>query len=198
MSDTHSLLPPLAVCPHTVELQSRNRPIKCMLAPILKPKICYSIPFLSLLHSCTCKPLQPSDWLEVWDNTMCMWILVFTMVLPFLLQPKVVTDAEEEELKMQLDELAAANMEVPGDDDYSEEEGEPVTTSAASTEGEQWFGTCTCLLWYICKLWISLHSMSGAVIVHVSRPHAGAQQKDKKAHLWCCPFMLCLYTKLAA
>ena len=59
------------------------------------------------------------------------------MVLLFLLQPKVVTDAEEEELKMQLDELAAANMEVPGDDDYSEEEGEPVTTSAASPEGEQ-------------------------------------------------------------
>lgn len=49
----------------------------------------------------------------------------------------MVTDAEEEELKMQLDELATANMEVPGDDDYSEEEGEPVTTSATGNEGEQ-------------------------------------------------------------
>ena len=53
------------------------------------------------------------------------------------LQPKVVTDAEEEELKKELDELATANMEVPGDDDYSEEEGEPVTSSATGNEGEQ-------------------------------------------------------------
>jgi len=59
------------------------------------------------------------------------------MLLLFLLQPKVVTDAEEEELKMQLDELATANMEVPGDDDYSEEEGEPATTSTTGNEGEQ-------------------------------------------------------------
>ena len=46
----------------------------------------------------------------------------------------MVTDAEEEELKLQMDELAQANMEVPGDDDYSEEEGETVTTSTANDE----------------------------------------------------------------
>lgn len=55
---------------------------------------------------------------------------------PSLPQPKVVTDAEEEELKLQLDELAARNMEVPGDDDNSEEEGETVTTSTAGNDEE--------------------------------------------------------------
>lgn len=38
------------------------------------------------------------------------------------LQPKVVTDIEDEELKRQMEELQLANQEVAGDDDTSDQE----------------------------------------------------------------------------
>ena len=37
-------------------------------------------------------------------------------------QPKVVTDVEDEELRLQMEELAQANLEVAGDDDVSDED----------------------------------------------------------------------------
>ena len=37
-------------------------------------------------------------------------------------QPKVVTDIEDEELKRQMEELQLANQEVAGDDDTSDQE----------------------------------------------------------------------------
>lgn len=39
-----------------------------------------------------------------------------------VLQPKVVTDVEDEELKRQMEELQLANQEVAGDDDASDQE----------------------------------------------------------------------------
>ena len=38
------------------------------------------------------------------------------------LQPKVVTDVEDEELRKQMEELQLANEEVAGDDDTSDQE----------------------------------------------------------------------------
>ena len=40
----------------------------------------------------------------------------------FCVQPKVVTDIEDEELKRQMEELQLANQEVAGDDDTSDQE----------------------------------------------------------------------------
>ena len=39
-----------------------------------------------------------------------------------LMQPKVVTDVEDEELRKQMEELQLANEEVAGDDDTSDQE----------------------------------------------------------------------------
>ena len=39
-----------------------------------------------------------------------------------IIQPKVVTDIEDEELKRQMEELQLANQEVAGDDDTSDQE----------------------------------------------------------------------------
>ena len=41
---------------------------------------------------------------------------------PLPLQPKVVTDVEDEELRTQMEELRLANQEVGGDDDTSDVE----------------------------------------------------------------------------
>lgn len=49
-----------------------------------------------------------------------MLISLFLSLL--LLQPKVVTDVEDEELRTQMEELRQANLEVAGDDDASDDE----------------------------------------------------------------------------
>ena len=46
----------------------------------------------------------------------------FSLPLPSSLQPKVVTDVEDEELRTQMEELRQANLEVAGDDDASDDE----------------------------------------------------------------------------
>ena len=48
-------------------------------------------------------------------------ITYFSIIINFL-QPKVVTDVEEEELRKQMEELQLANEEVAGDDDTSDQE----------------------------------------------------------------------------
>lgn len=45
------------------------------------------------------------------------------------MQPKVVTDTEDEELRTQMEELRLANEEVAGDDDTSDQEGVAVEDS---------------------------------------------------------------------
>ena len=45
------------------------------------------------------------------------------------MQPKVVTDMEDEELRTRMEELRRANEEVAGDDDTSDQEGITVEES---------------------------------------------------------------------
>ena len=57
----------------------------------------------------------------------------------FILQPKVVTDIEDEELKTQMEELRVMNQEVAGDDDFSDEHenfdtGEDNSSPAVTTD----------------------------------------------------------------
>lgn len=53
------------------------------------------------------------------------WRVWSTDGLPCVVQPKVVTDAEEDELRTQMEELRMANEEVAGDDDTSDQDEMP-------------------------------------------------------------------------
>lgn len=64
-----------------------------------------------------------------WYRTLCCPSTVELQATQFSvlptppsLQPKVVTDVEDEELRKQMEELQLANEEVAGDDDASDQE----------------------------------------------------------------------------
>ena len=56
------------------------------------------------------------------DNNNIMMKFLKKCIFYFYIQPKVVTDIEDEELKRQMEELQLANQEVAGDDDTSDQE----------------------------------------------------------------------------
>ena len=64
------------------------------------------------------------DWGGGGKFNSCLELL-FAPSSPFISQPKVVTDVEDEELRTQMEELRLANQEVAGDDDTSDQEVAP-------------------------------------------------------------------------